>query len=541
METRNITQPSERVHAQETYGTGMGDSQNNNTQQRQGWTTQHLTNPIIPRCTSEEPSAPLNTWPNAGNVRSRQVQASHGSGYQYTMPSPSKQTQLSTSIDSSFGKPYLSAQDVQQYQQAWQQVSPQLKNNKELGNLVLGYLAERLPSPRLLLQLSSGGDFSSGLFKYVLQYCQQQSMSAPEARAAHYLAMAAYSAAFEAGDQTMAHELGGAIRRSGLSPDVMPAAPPKAGLKTVIQQCETVAESVVQQQVLHKPQTHLTTPANKAEANKLQGQRQLARQPQASQLQASQLQTVPDKIGGLLVRTGHPFKPVFSQYLQMNSDGLSWINGPLKVQALIGFLSDFRCNFGDILFILLHLAADPEEASLRDALGTAFNQSWHDTTTQSHPQSKDAVQAILADLWLKIVRQGSFLDQQQIVCSQSSLPTTTPVVTRTQPAGSGLLADTATPDMKILRKIVIPNVSHEWEQVHDFLDMGISSKRTIKDNQRGDPKKCMVETFEQWLTGDGKYPKTWKTLVEALGEISDLASATVQIKRELANKGIAFR
>jgi len=98
------------------------------------------------------------------------------------------------------------------------------------------------------------------------------------------------------------------------------------------------------------------------------------------------------------------------------------------------------------------------------------------------------------------------------------------------------------PNMKWLRKIVIPETSYCWKTVADYLEYSIAKKKEIDERQRGDPTKCCAELLEDWLsTGNGVKPKTWSKLVSVLKEIKELRNASQTIEQELIKERLICR
>ena len=90
------------------------------------------------------------------------------------------------------------------------------------------------------------------------------------------------------------------------------------------------------------------------------------------------------------------------------------------------------------------------------------------------------------------------------------------------------------PNMKWIRKIVLPEISYCWKTVADFLEYSFAKKKEIDERQRGDPTKCCAELLEDWLsTGNGVKPKTWSKLVSVLKEVRELKNASQTIEEQL--------
>ena len=65
--------------------------------------------------------------------------------------------------------------------------------------------------------------------------------------------------------------------------------------------------------------------------------------------------------------------------------------------------------------------------------------------------------------------------------------------------------------------------------------------------QRGDPGNCLREMLAEWLRGMGDPPRTWSTIVAALGEVDGLEAIAKEIEskynlvtRVTAPQGISF-
>ena len=88
--------------------------------------------------------------------------------------------------------------------------------------------------------------------------------------------------------------------------------------------------------------------------------------------------------------------------------------------------------------------------------------------------------------------------------------------------------------MSLLLKIVIPKVANDWDELAYHLKFAIPSVEIIKKKCFNDPKECCKEVFIRWLNSEeGISPKTWKVLLDALKEITDLTAVTEEIEKEL--------
>ena len=81
-----------------------------------------------------------------------------------------------------------------------------------------------------------------------------------------------------------------------------------------------------------------------------------------------------------------------------------------------------------------------------------------------------------------------------------------------------------------LKKIVIPNIMTEWEDVAITFRYDIQDIKAIKEREGGDPKKCCRAFFIDWLTsnhGAKVGPKVWSTLLDTLKEVDEIAKDTI--------------
>ena len=88
------------------------------------------------------------------------------------------------------------------------------------------------------------------------------------------------------------------------------------------------------------------------------------------------------------------------------------------------------------------------------------------------------------------------------------------------------------PEMFDLKKIVIPKIMNEWEDIADALRCDLATIQAIKVREHQDPKKCCREFFKDWLmTNNGAKagPKVWSTLLDALKEVEISADITEDI------------
>ena len=87
-----------------------------------------------------------------------------------------------------------------------------------------------------------------------------------------------------------------------------------------------------------------------------------------------------------------------------------------------------------------------------------------------------------------------------------------------------------------LNEFVIPKIQADWADVAYALCYKIHAVRAIEVKHHEDPKKCCKELLKDWLTTkNGMSPKTWSTLLYALGKVNELASVTREIEKDLSN------
>ena len=74
--------------------------------------------------------------------------------------------------------------------------------------------------------------------------------------------------------------------------------------------------------------------------------------------------------------------------------------------------------------------------------------------------------------------------------------------------------------MKLIRKLVIPKISAQWESLAASLQLE-AQVAEIKVKNGGDQKKCCIDMIENWITSDrGVDPKTWPVLLQAIARTS---------------------
>lgn len=55
-----------------------------------------------------------------------------------------------------------------------------------------------------------------------------------------------------------------------------------------------------------------------------------------------------------------------------------------------------------------------------------------------------------------------------------------------------------------------------WYELGLALDIDPGKLESIASNHKGKVEKCMNDMLSEWLHGNGKYPITWRTLLDAL-------------------------
>ena len=93
------------------------------------------------------------------------------------------------------------------------------------------------------------------------------------------------------------------------------------------------------------------------------------------------------------------------------------------------------------------------------------------------------------------------------------------------------------PEMADLNILVVPRIQRYWEDMAYALRYKIADVHAIKEKHCDDPKRCCRELLEDWLsTNHGTHPKTWVTLLKAIGHIEDLTIVQEKILQDLQLK-----
>ena len=92
------------------------------------------------------------------------------------------------------------------------------------------------------------------------------------------------------------------------------------------------------------------------------------------------------------------------------------------------------------------------------------------------------------------------------------------------------------PEMRHLNKIVVEKVMNDWEELAEGFCYDDQIIAKIKEQNRGDPKKCCQEFFRDWRTIDNGItvgPKTWSTLFDTIEKYTSIAS---DVREEMIEK-----
>ena len=96
----------------------------------------------------------------------------------------------------------------------------------------------------------------------------------------------------------------------------------------------------------------------------------------------------------------------------------------------------------------------------------------------------------------------------------------------------------STPELAALQELVFPFAAAQWEAVADYLLVSFEKRSAITASERGRVDVCCRELFNQWLQwlpGTGFLPRTWGTVLDAVGEAVGLEVAK-QIRTRLDSK-----
>ena len=77
------------------------------------------------------------------------------------------------------------------------------------------------------------------------------------------------------------------------------------------------------------------------------------------------------------------------------------------------------------------------------------------------------------------------------------------------------------PELAVVQELVVPFAAAQWEAVADYLLVSYEKRAAIAASERGQVEVCCRELFNQWLQwfpGTGSLPRTWWTVLDAVGE-----------------------
>ena len=78
-----------------------------------------------------------------------------------------------------------------------------------------------------------------------------------------------------------------------------------------------------------------------------------------------------------------------------------------------------------------------------------------------------------------------------------------------------------TPELAELQEHVVAVAAAQWEAVADYLLVSYEKRAAIAASERGRVDDCCRELFNQWLQqlkGTGESPRTWSTVLSAVGD-----------------------
>ena len=78
-----------------------------------------------------------------------------------------------------------------------------------------------------------------------------------------------------------------------------------------------------------------------------------------------------------------------------------------------------------------------------------------------------------------------------------------------------------TPELAALQEHVVPFAAAQWVAVADYLEVSYEKRAAIAASERGRVEVCCRELFNQWLQqlkGTGESPRTWSTVLSAVGD-----------------------
>ncbi|XP_065900985.1 uncharacterized protein [Dysidea avara] len=95
-------------------------------------------------------------------------------------------------------------------------------------------------------------------------------------------------------------------------------------------------------------------------------------------------------------------------------------------------------------------------------------------------------------------------------------------------------------NMKLIRIIVVPQLTAHWEIVATALKFTPSDIDTIAQSHNGDQRNCCIELLEQWIDSNsdkGLRPSTWPVLLKAITGVG-LTGEADMIKKSLEKENV---
>ena len=107
--------------------------------------------------------------------------------------------------------------------------------------------------------------------------------------------------------------------------------------------------------------------------------------------------------------------------------------------------------------------------------------------------------------------------------SLGSLPPSFTIIITLSPSVDPLTGTllSSQPTAVLLLKKVVPAIAQEWLQIGVHLGMEVAILKTFKATESHDLKLCCLEMLECWLQGSkgtGESPRTWSTVLSAVGD-----------------------
>ena len=87
--------------------------------------------------------------------------------------------------------------------------------------------------------------------------------------------------------------------------------------------------------------------------------------------------------------------------------------------------------------------------------------------------------------------------------------------------------------MQKVKKLVIPEVMADWQDLAYSLEYEYAQIKAIKKNNEDVSDRCTM-LLQDWLeTNHGCTPKTWGKLIEKIQDVDELYAAADRIKKSL--------